>query len=80
MFSLWIICIFFWPNVASTLDIEDTNGYYLETQHDQFQGLDDDPNAAVRPDALECPSDNVITSTYRCQVSVLSKAKKSKKR
>ena len=27
-----------------------------------------DYNAAVRPDALECPSENVITTTYRCQV------------
>ena len=25
-------------------------------------------DAAIRPDELECPSDNVITTTYRCQV------------
>ncbi len=25
-------------------------------------------DAAVRPSELECPSDNVITTTYRCQV------------
>ena len=25
-------------------------------------------DAAIRPVELECPSDNVITTTYRCQV------------
>ena len=70
MFSLCIICILFWPDVAATFDIANINGYYLETQNEKLNRLNEDPNAAVRPDALECPSENVITSTYRCQVSV----------
>ena len=48
------------------------NGYYLATS--SLQGINHSGSslgstaAAVRPDALECPSENVITTTYRCQV------------
>ena len=67
--GLWLTYFLFWPNLAHTFDVGDINGYYLHTQNEHLDQLHKDPNAAVRPDALECPSDNVITSTYRCQVS-----------
>ena len=30
-----------------------------------------DPNGAVRPEELECPTTNVITTRYRCKVSLI---------
>ena len=56
-------------------DLDQINGYYISSSkmmQQQQSTLDSaqviDYNAAVRPDALECPSENVITTTYRCQV------------
>ena len=63
-----------WTKLVSSFNVQEVNGYYLEFKQtlDPMVG-DLDRNAAIRPDELECPSDNVITTTYRCQVSKLYK-------
>jgi hypothetical protein len=55
---------FFWGGGQDTViesdlfDLIDTTVIYSSIESD----------FALRPAELECPSDNVITTTYRCQV------------
>ena len=44
------------------------NGYRTHLQLAAQFHTSIEADAAIRPVELECPSDNVITTTYRCQV------------